>query len=70
MGLYDREYGRPDDTSWQPGIHLGGARTLTTNLVLITAGVYVVQLLRLDLQKAGLLSIFCTLWRYARKDLG
>jgi len=44
MGLYDRDYGR-DDSSWQPGIHMGGTRTLTTNLVLITVGVYILQLL-------------------------
>ncbi len=43
MGLYDRDYGR-DDGRWQPGIHLGGARTLTTNLVLLTAGIYLLQI--------------------------
>lgn len=42
MGLYDRDYER-DDTRWKPGFHLGGARTLTTNLVLFTAGIYLIQ---------------------------
>jgi membrane associated rhomboid family serine protease len=45
MGLYDRDYGRPDDNYGRPGIHLGGTRTLTTNLVLLTVGVYVIQIL-------------------------
>ncbi|MEM8946776.1 MAG: rhomboid family intramembrane serine protease [Planctomycetota bacterium] len=43
MGLYDREYGR-DDYGQQPGIRLDGPRTLTTNLVLVTVGVYVAQI--------------------------
>ncbi|NOY42328.1 MAG: rhomboid family intramembrane serine protease [Planctomycetes bacterium] len=45
MGLYDRDYGRQDDSNWKPGIHLGGTRTLTTNLVLFTAGIYLLQTL-------------------------
>ena len=45
MGLYDRDYGRPDQSSWQPGLHLGGTRSLTTNLVLITIGIYLIQVL-------------------------
>lgn len=44
MGLYDRDYGRYSGNA--PGFHLGGGmRTLTTNIVLFTCGVFVVQLL-------------------------
>ena len=44
MSIYERDYerqafGRP------PGIHLGGERSVTTNLVIFTFGVYVAQLL-------------------------
>ncbi|NOY29590.1 MAG: rhomboid family intramembrane serine protease [Planctomycetes bacterium] len=45
MGIYDRDYGRDYGSSGQPGIHLGGPRTLTTNLVLFTLAVYGLQLL-------------------------
>ena len=45
MGLYDRDYGRDYDASMQPGIHLGGPRTVSTNIVLFTFGVYLLQLL-------------------------
>ncbi len=45
MGLYDRDYGRDGYSSSQPGFHFGGARTWTTNLVLFTAAVYVLQVL-------------------------
>ena len=45
MGLYDRDYERSNDTYGQPGIHLGGPRTLTTTIVLITAGIYLIQVL-------------------------
>lgn len=40
MGLYDREYAHDS----QPGYHLGAPRMLTTTLVLITVGVYVLQI--------------------------
>jgi len=45
MGIYDRDYGRDDGSSGQPGLHLGGPRTLTTNLVLFTLAIYGLQLL-------------------------
>jgi len=45
MGIYDRDYGRDYETSRQPGFHLGNSRTLSTNLVLITFGVYLLQIL-------------------------
>jgi len=45
MGIYDRDYGRDYEQSSQPGLHLGGPRTLTTNLVLLTLAVYGLQLL-------------------------
>jgi membrane associated rhomboid family serine protease len=45
MGIYDRDYGREYDASRQPGMHLGGPRTLTTNLVLITFAIFGLQLL-------------------------
>ena len=44
MGLYDRDYGR-DDYGQAPGFRLDGPRTLTTNLVLLTSGIYLLQLL-------------------------
>lgn len=40
MGLYDREYTRETE----PGFHLSAPTTVTTQLVLITVGVYVAQL--------------------------
>jgi membrane associated rhomboid family serine protease len=46
MGLYDRDYGRSNYSDNAPGFHLGGGmRTLTTNIVLFTCGVFVAQLL-------------------------
>jgi len=45
MGIYDRDYGRDHGDSRQPGLHLGGPRSLSINLVLITFAVYGVQLL-------------------------
>ena len=42
MGLYDRDYAYQPQ---QPGFHVSSPQTLTTQLVLITAGVYVLQLL-------------------------
>lgn len=44
MGLYDREYGRYDDYGQRPGVHLSAPRTITTKLVLVTFGVYLLQL--------------------------
>ncbi|MCA9247094.1 MAG: rhomboid family intramembrane serine protease [Planctomycetales bacterium] len=41
MGIYDREYARDDE----PGFRFGGQRMLVTNLVLITVGIYLVDLL-------------------------
>lgn len=40
MGLYDREYARGSE----PGMHLGGPQSLTNKLVILTFGVYVLQL--------------------------
>jgi membrane associated rhomboid family serine protease len=45
MGFYDRDYQRGGYYDRQPGFYLGGPRTLTTNLVLVMIGIYVVQLL-------------------------
>jgi membrane associated rhomboid family serine protease len=47
MGFYDRDYQR-DDYNRQPGFNLGGARTLTTNLVIVMFAVYAVQLATRD----------------------
>jgi len=52
MGLYDRDYGRDDHWGQRPGISLDGPRTLTTNLVLITFGVYLIQILTQPSQPA------------------
>ncbi len=46
MGFYDRDYQRGnyyDDR--QPGLHLGGPRTMTTNVVIVTCIAYLAQLL-------------------------
>jgi rhomboid family protein len=45
MGIYDRDYNRDDPYHDAPGLHLGGQRSLTTNLVIFTCGVYLAQLL-------------------------
>ncbi|MGD9635516.1 MAG: rhomboid family intramembrane serine protease [Pirellulales bacterium] len=46
MGIYDRDYEREHNYDESSGFHLGGgARSLTTNLVIVMAIVYVVQLL-------------------------
>jgi membrane associated rhomboid family serine protease len=45
MGFYDRDYQRGGYYDRQPGFNLGGPRTLTTNLVLVMIGIYLVQVL-------------------------
>ncbi|HVT30835.1 MAG TPA: hypothetical protein VHE81_22710, partial [Lacipirellulaceae bacterium] len=45
MGFYDRDYQRGGYYDRQPGLHLGGPRTLTTKLVILMCFVYVIQLL-------------------------
>ena len=45
MGIYDRDYQRGDDYGGQPGFHLGAPRMMTTNIILVTCALYVVQLL-------------------------
>ncbi len=45
MGIYDRDYERQRSNDESSGFHLGGARSWTTNLVIVMAIVYVVQLL-------------------------
>jgi membrane associated rhomboid family serine protease len=42
MGIYDRDYERGYRP--EPGFELGGPRMMTTNLILVTVGLYVVQL--------------------------
>jgi membrane associated rhomboid family serine protease len=44
MGIYDRDYQRGGNYDRQPGFYLGGARTLTTNLVIVMFAIFVVQL--------------------------
>lgn len=41
MGIYDRDYARDD----RPGVFLGGERTMVTNLLLVTVGIYILQIL-------------------------
>jgi len=49
MGFYDRDYQRGGGYyDGQPGLHLGGPRSTTTNLILITAAIYFAQLLSHD----------------------
>jgi membrane associated rhomboid family serine protease len=43
MGIYDRDYERGRQYDGEPGFHLGGPVTLTTKLVIVTFGVYLVQ---------------------------
>lgn len=43
MGIYDRDYERPSYND-QPGLHLGGPKSMTVKLVIITVAVYVLQL--------------------------
>ena len=45
MGIYDRDYERQSPYHDAPGFRLRGSRTLTTNLVIIMAAVYLVQVL-------------------------
>jgi membrane associated rhomboid family serine protease len=45
MGIYDRDYQRGGYYDRQPGLNLGGPRTMTTNLVIFTCVVYLAQLL-------------------------
>src|SRR5689334_18392227 len=44
MGFTDRDYQRGDYYDRQPGFNLGGARTLTTNLVIVMFAIYAIQL--------------------------
>ncbi len=44
MGIYDRDYNRGDRYGDGPGFHLGGPLSVTMRLILVTFGVYVVQL--------------------------
>jgi len=44
MGIYDRDYHR-DSYGHEPGLHLGGPQSMVIKLVIVTAVVYVVQLL-------------------------
>lgn len=50
MGIYDRDYERGRNYGYQPGFHLGAPRTMTTNLVIVMLGVYVVQWLTMPAQ--------------------
>jgi membrane associated rhomboid family serine protease len=43
MGIYDRDYERGRQYEREPGFHLGGPVTLTTKLVIVTFGVYLLQ---------------------------
>jgi membrane associated rhomboid family serine protease len=45
MGLYDRDYQRGGNYGPQPGFHMSAPRAMVTNLVIVNAIVYVVQIL-------------------------
>jgi membrane associated rhomboid family serine protease len=45
MGIYDRDYQRGGYYDRQPGYYLGGSRMMTTNIILVTCALYVVQLM-------------------------
>ena len=44
MGIYDRDYERNGGFGQTTGLRLDGPRTLTTNLVLLTFGIYLLQI--------------------------
>src|SRR5262245_10945850 len=44
MGIYDRDYQRDGYYDRQPGFYLGAPRMMTTNIILITCALYVLQL--------------------------
>jgi rhomboid family protein len=44
MGIYDRDYNRDDSSYGSPGIHLGGQRSVTVNLIIFTCIIYFFQL--------------------------
>jgi membrane associated rhomboid family serine protease len=44
MGIYDRDYER-NTYRREPGYHLGAERMMTTNIILVTVGLFVVQLM-------------------------
>lgn len=48
MGFYDRDYQRGSYYDRQPGLHLGGPRTMTTNVVIVTCIAYLAQLFSHD----------------------
>jgi membrane associated rhomboid family serine protease len=48
MGFYDRDYQRGNYYDRQPGLYLGGPRSMVTNLIIINAVAYIVQLLSHD----------------------
>ncbi len=48
MGFNDRDYQRGNSYDRQPGLYLGGPRSMTTNVIIFTCVAYVVQLLSHD----------------------
>jgi membrane associated rhomboid family serine protease len=44
MGFYDRDYQRGGNYDRQPGFYLGGSMSMTTNLIIVNAIVYLLQL--------------------------
>jgi membrane associated rhomboid family serine protease len=44
MGFYDRDYQRGWDEQREPGLHVNLPSTLTTKLIIVTCGIYLVQL--------------------------
>src|SRR5262245_2782190 len=45
MGIYDRDYQRDGYYDRQPGFYLGAPRMMTTNIILVTCALYVLQFL-------------------------
>ena len=43
MGIYDRDYHRSGNYDREPGFYLGALRMMTTNIILITCALFVVQ---------------------------
>jgi membrane associated rhomboid family serine protease len=62
MGIYDRDYEREQNYDRSSGFQLGGARTLTTNLVIVMGIVYVVQLLTKGAAGEGWFTNTFSLW--------
>lgn len=66
MGIDNRDYGRYNSYGQQPGFHLSGPRSLTVNIILVTFGIYLLQVFTyptapISLSDGGWLTNLCKL---------